>query len=289
MLGLLEQVEAVAAVASARILQLRGAGDGWVNKADGSPVTEADRQAEDLILQRLATLLPGIPIVAEECVGENGVPDVMGGRFFLVDALDGTKEFIKGATDFTVNIALIEAGKPVLGVVAAPARGELYSGIAGEGAWRTVLSALGQRGPRHAINVRQPVEKLVAVTSASHMTPSTRDLLDQLPNLEIVSVGSSLKFCLIASGAADIYPRLGRTMQWDTAAGDAVVRAAGGRTLERGFAPLAYGPRPGGTHPFENPEFISVGQLSTLRESQLAASGCLLDDVSDCRVSRTLD
>lgn len=275
MLGLLEQVEAIAAVAGARILELRGAGDGWEQKVDGSPVTKADRQAEDLILKGLVPLVPGIAIVAEESCGEHGAPSVLGSRFILVDALDGTKEYIKGSTDFTVNIALIEAGRPVLGVVAAPARGELYSGAAGKGAWRMALSASGQRGPRHAIEVRQSSERLVAVASASHMTPTTAILLDQLPNMEIVSVGSSLKFCLIASGVADIYPRLARTMQWDTAAGDAVVRAAGGRTLVRGFGSLGYGPRSDCSHPFENPEFISVGKLSAVRQAQLAASGCL--------------
>jgi 3'(2'), 5'-bisphosphate nucleotidase len=270
---MLERLEAIAVEAGALILSMRDAGVGWRMKDDGSPCTEADRRGEDVIVEGLEALALGRAIVAEERTSDHGVQDVGSGAFFLVDALDGTKEYIKGSTDFTVNIALIEGGVPVLGVVAAPARGELYSGIASEGAWRRTVSAAGPLGERQPINARAPAESLVAVASASHLTPATTNLLDALSVTHRVSAGSSLKFCLVASGVADIYPRLGRTMQWDTAAGDAVVRAAGGTTFVRGASVLGYGPRQGGTHPFENPEFIVVGRKSRSMLPRLKAAG----------------
>jgi 3'(2'), 5'-bisphosphate nucleotidase len=276
MKALLTELEAVATSAGHRILEMRASGTGWQIKADGSPVTDADHVAEDMILERLQQLCPAISIIAEERSG-NGLSDLSTNeKFFLVDALDGTKEYIRGVDGFTVNIALIENGAPVLGVVAAPARGEVYSGALGLGAWRTHHATTGDAAKRNEICVGPPRDRWVAVCSASHMTPATKQLLDALPIVRQVAIGSSLKFCLVASGQADFYPRLGRTMQWDTAAGDAVVRAAGGHTLVREQKPLAYGPRALASHPFENPEFIVIGSQTPADMQQLSNAGWLV-------------
>lgn len=218
-------------------------------KSDGSPVTEADARAEALILAGLARLSPGTPVVAEEAVAAGHVPSV-GGEFWLVDPLDGTREFISRNGEFTVNIALVRGGVPVLGVVYAPAVDALYEGVHGLGAARILA------GSRQPIAVRRPPpEGLTVVASRSHgdMDQISRFLGGQTV-ASLLQVGSSLKLCRIAEGAADLYPRLGRTMEWDIAAGQAVLEAAGGRveTLDR--VPLRYG-KPG----FENPHFVATG------------------------------
>lgn len=220
------------------------------SKRDASPVTEADERSERLILERLAEVAPGTPVIAEESVEAGRIPEIAGRPFLLVDPLDGTKEFVSRNGEFTVNIALIEDGSPVLGVVHLPVLGETYwRNDAGE-AWRE------RDGARARIHCRAPRDGLVAVASRSHSNPETDEYLSRFPIKERISAGSSLKLCRIAEGVADIYPRIGRTMEWDIAAGHAVLTAAGGRVLTLDDAPLRYG-KPG----FENPPFVARGLL----------------------------
>jgi 3'(2'),5'-bisphosphate nucleotidase len=186
-------------------------------------VTAADLAAEAAILARLTAAFPAVPIVSEETAASHGLSPP--GRFFLVDPLDGTKEFVSRNGEFTVNIALIEMGEPVLGVVLAPAAGRLF--------WTSASGrAMEERdGRRRSLRARKPpAQGLTAAVSRSHLDRETVDFLGRFPIAGKISAGSSLKFCLIAAGEADIYPRFGRTNEWDTAAGDAVLRAAGGRT-----------------------------------------------------------
>ncbi|MBL8352193.1 MAG: 3'(2'),5'-bisphosphate nucleotidase CysQ [Burkholderiaceae bacterium] len=222
-------------------------------KSDASPVTEADERAEAVIVAGLARLTPEIPVVAEEAVAAGQVPQ-LGDRFWLVDPLDGTKEFIGRNGEFTVNIALIERGAPVLGVVFAPAlgpQGRLFAGALGHGAW--VEDANGHR----PIACRAvPSEGLTVVTSRSHGdAASLNAFLAGRKLASTIVTGSSLKLCLVAAGEADLYPRLGRTMEWDIAAGHAVLAAAGGnvRRVADGQS-LTYG-KAG----FENPHFVAAG------------------------------
>jgi 3'(2'), 5'-bisphosphate nucleotidase len=222
------------------------------HKADESPVTAADQAAEAIILERLARAAPGVPVVAEEAAAAGATPQVAA-QFFLVDPLDGTKEFIAGRDEFTVNIALIAQGAPVLGVVGAPALGRLFAGDVSR------FQAFEIRGGRDAsplaLRARpRPPGGPVAVASRSHGSPETEAWLAAAGVAARVSIGSSLKFCLLAAGEADVYPRFGPTMEWDTAAGHAVVAAAGGEVCETDGRPLRYG-KPG----FRNPSFIASG------------------------------
>ena len=218
-------------------------------KADRSPVTDADEEAEKLILAELAAAFPGVPVVAEEEAAAGRVAEV-GSRFFLVDPVDGTKEFVKRGGEFTVNIGEIVDGEPVSGVVFAPAIGRLFVGAVGEGAFE--LSA----GTMRTIAARAPAsDGLVAVSSRSHPDAKTDELLKTLPIKGHTNAGSSLKFCLVAAGEADIYPRAGQTMEWDTAAGHAVLRAAGGKVTNWDGTPFVYG-KPD----FRNGPFIARGR-----------------------------
>ncbi len=238
------------------------------HKADNSPVTVADERAEALILARLADLAPDIPVIAEEAVAAGRIPDIAD-RFFLVDPLDGTKEFLSRNGDFTVNIALIENGIPVTGVVYAPAKGEVYVASKGEGALLgTINPDAGPEDARSLSDFRPikarpvPEDGLVVVASRSHMTDETKAFVNRFEVQELVSAGSSLKFCRVAAGDADLYPRLGRTMEWDTAAGDAVLRAAGGKVLTLDGAPLVYGKRnQADDSDFANPFFVAAGTI----------------------------
>ena len=238
-------------------------------KADASPVTEADTRAERIILEGLGECAPGIPVVAEESAAAGEIPDVAGRPFFLVDPLDGTWEFIGRNGEFTVNVALIEDGVPTVGVVHLPALDETFW-TAGDGvAWRTrggagrigraggtgiAGAAAGAAGGAERIACRRPGAALVAIASRSHRDFETDHFLERFEIAEIVSAGSSLKFCRIAEGAADLYPRLGRTMEWDVAAGHAILSAAGGSVETMDGAPLTYG-KPG----FDNPRFVARG------------------------------
>lgn len=221
------------------------------DKQDDSPVTAADEQAEALILEGLRSLEWQFPVIAEEAHAAGKVPEVKE-CFWLVDPLDGTREFVNRNGEFTVNIALIENGNPLLGVVLAPALGQLYAGSLGNGAF------MEDHAGRRSIQVRDASDSgLDVVASRSHGDASALDLLLKGRKVKsLVSAGSSLKLCLIANGQADIYPRLGRTMEWDIAAGHAVLAAAGGQVQTLSGEPLKYG-----KDGFENPHFVaSSGQ-----------------------------
>jgi len=216
-------------------------------------VTRADEEAEALIVARLTKLSPEIPVVAEEAVAAGAMPRV-GARFFLVDPLDGTKEFLSRNGEFTVNIALIENEAPVCGVVLAPALGRAFAGDVAAGAAFELLPEGGAR----AIRARTaPEEGLTAVVSRSHRDAKTEEFLAHYKIARMVAAGSSLKFCLIAAGEADLYPRHGRTMEWDTAAGHAVLAAAGGSVTQLDGAPFLYGKAAQG---FANPHFVARGR-----------------------------
>lgn len=230
-------------------------------KNDQSPVTLADQEAEKLIIEKLEQAFPGIEIIAEEKMSAaSEAIDVQNQEyFFLVDPLDGTKEFIHKRGEFTVNIAVIYKGEPVLGVVYAPVLGEVYSGYKGGGAYFSRNTDLDNSEPL-VIDAKEPA---IAVASRSHMSEETQQFLDENGIEEFISAGSSLKFCMVASGKADIYPRFGRTMEWDTAAGDAVVRAAGGITVDVDDTALLYG-KQNQSHDsdFANPYFIVRGKAA---------------------------
>jgi 3'(2'), 5'-bisphosphate nucleotidase len=240
------------------IMAVQAADIGARCKPDGSPVCQADLEAEKLILARLAALLPDVTVVAEESFAAGNSAPVPG-RFLLVDPLDGTREFLAGHQDFTVNIALIEGGSPIVGAICAPALGQLY--VAGATAFRADLAADGTQltpGAMKPIATSPvPASGLRAIASRSHMNPPTEEWLRQRPVAELQRAGSSLKFCLIARGDADVYPRIAPTMEWDTAAGHAIVNAAGGCVLGPDGSPLRYGKRDAG---FKNAGFIAWGR-----------------------------
>lgn len=223
----------------------------WRRKADGAPVSRADLLSNGIILPGLGRLAPRLPVVSEEEAGPEaaiGAPD----RYWLVDPLDGTKEFLGGRPDYTVNIALVEAAAPVLGVIYVPAADELFFAVAGGGAWKiaeasAALAGLPAGVPATAAALRLPCrtrtagEAPVAVASRSHPSPETDAFLARHGITRVVNRGSSLKMCAVAEGAADVYPRLAPTCYWDTAAGTAIAREAGCRVLEPlTLDPLAY-------------------------------------------------
>jgi 3'(2'), 5'-bisphosphate nucleotidase len=216
------------------------------NKADGSPVTAADEAAEAVICDGLARLAPAMPVISEEQAAREmpKIPVASPGNaasYFLVDPLDGTREFIAGRDEYTVNIALISAGLPVLGIITAPAVGLTWRGIVGRGAER-IAHADGKSSPPRAIRTRpRPERNLVVLVSRSHLEDRTRAYLDALPYAKSVQCGSSIKFCRIAEGAADLYPRLAPTRDWDIAAGHAILKAAGGDVAAPDGSPLVYG------------------------------------------------
>ena len=235
--GLVDELSIAAREAGEAILTVVRRGFEVESKHDTSPVTEADRAAELVILGALAKAAPGVPVIAEEEVAAGRIP-AHDDTYFLVDPLDGTKEFVRGGDDYTVNIGLIEKGVPRLGVVFAPATGRLHGGCVGEGAW------LDEGGGRRPIRVRERGESLTAVASKSHLNQATIDYLEAaVGTCGYLSIGSSLKFCIVAEGKADIYPRLSPTSEWDTAAGHAVLLAAGGLVDGPDGGPLAYGKR----------------------------------------------
>lgn len=246
--GLVEALVELAERAGEEILVVYAADAASTRKSDGSPVTEADTRAEQVILAGLADLAPETPVVAEEQAAAGTIPDVSGGSFWLVDPLDGTKEFLSRNGEFTVNIALVEDGVPVLGVVHLPALGSTYIGSP-DGAVRR-----DERGERR-LRVRPvPADGYDVLTSRSHSDQATEDFLSAITVRERISAGSSLKLCRVAEGAADLYPRMGRTMEWDIAAGHAVVLAAGGIVCRLDGERLTYG-KPG----FDNPAFVAYG------------------------------
>jgi 3'(2'), 5'-bisphosphate nucleotidase len=227
------------------IEEIRRRGCAAMAKADRSPVTEADHAAEALLVAALAQIDPGAQVVGEEaCAAAGGAP-ATGARFWLIDPLDGTKSFIEGADDYSVNVGLIEDGAPVLGLLLAPATG--------------VLWAEAEVGPRRAIRARPLARPPAAVTSRSHLDARTRAYVEAIPGCGAVASGSSLKFCVLAEGQADVYPRFSPTSEWDTAAGHAILRAAGGEVFAPDGRPLAYG-KPG----CRNGGFLALGDPAAL-------------------------
>jgi len=236
-LRLLDDLAEAAREAGEAILEIVRRGFEVEAKRDSSPVTDADRAAELIILAALARAAPDIPVIAEEEVAAGRIP-AHDQTFFLVDPLDGTKEFVRGGDEYTVNIGLIEDGVPRLGVVFAPATQRLHGGCVGKAAW------VDDEAGRCEIRTRQPGDQLTAVASKSHLDQATIDYLDQaVGSSDYVAVGSSLKFCIVAEGKADIYPRASPTSEWDTAAGHALLLAAGGLVDAPDGSALRYGKR----------------------------------------------
>ncbi len=255
--SLLERLMVAALAAGKDIMAVHSAGPHVTYKNDCSPVTEADQRAEETILACLAQDFPAIPVVAEEAAAAGRVPDA-GNEFFLVDPLDGTKEFIGGKQDFTVNIALIRNGAPVAGVVYAPALGVMWTGRDDIAEKVHVAEDYTLLAP-HPIRCRAHPPLPVAVISRSHCNAKTEAFVAENGLIDSISIGSSLKFCMVAEGAADVYPRFGRTMMWDTAAGDAVLRAAGGITLDMAGLALRYEIDMAAPDALANPDFIAWG------------------------------
>ena len=255
---LIDGMVEAALCAAGKILDIYDADFRVEIKGDRSPVTEADQAAEQIVAQHLTAIASDIPIVAEEAAAAGNIPPISD-QFFLVDPLDGTKEFISRNGEFTVNVALIRDGLPVLGVIYAPVLGCLFAGQVGKKAWRAdVPDPRVSHGldNRRSIAVRDAGQRLDVLGSRSHCTPETDRFLEGIRLGEKKCIGSSLKFCLLASGEADLYPRLGRTMEWDTAAGDAILTAAGGLVQTLDGNRLRYG-KVDQSLPFENPHFIA--------------------------------
>ena len=247
--SLLDSLHMIAVRAGQEIMTIYNTDFDVEVKGDDSPVTQADKLAENLITQAIREeVTDKYPIIGEEAFSDGQAPELDGGPFWLVDPLDGTKEFVKKTGEFTVNIALIDLGKPVVGVVHTPVSGNVFMG--------SPLGAFADLGNGPAqINCRTfPPEGLTAMVSKSHKTPETDEYLSQYTIREETGAGSSLKFCMIARGLADIYPRLGRTMEWDTAAAHAVLKAAGGSVCDLDGNELTYG-----KEGFDNPHFVAKG------------------------------
>jgi 3'(2'), 5'-bisphosphate nucleotidase len=250
----------IASQAGEFIMSIYAAAPQIQTKADGSPVSEADIGAERLIRERLHQVLPDVPLLAEESFDpkqQTAMPE----RFLLVDPLDGTREFINRNGEFTVNIAEIEGGRAVRGVVFAPAKNRLFFGERETGAFEIATVAGTSPDFAKATSIvarRAPSDGLVAVASRSHRDAKTEEYLAHYPVKDFVTAGSSLKFCLVAAGEADIYPRHGRTMEWDTAAGQAVLEAAGGSVKTIDGRPFIYGKT---DERFANPFFVARGAI----------------------------
>ncbi len=236
---LIDGLTATSISAATAVLRLRG--DGGVRiKTDGSPLTAADEAAEAAIRDGLMHLVPTLPIISEEGA-EREMPTAKSASYFLVDPLDGTREFIAGRDEYTVNIAIVADGAPILGIVTAPALGLIWRGIVGHGAERLRFSGNKASAPE-AIHTRsRPEHGLVVMVSRSHLDQRTQDYLAGLPGAQPVPCGSSVKFCRLAEGTADLYPRFGPTRDWDIAAGHAVLAAAGGSVVDPDGAALVYG------------------------------------------------
>lgn len=258
--SLVRELSELVACAARAILAFNARAVGTRCKEDASPVTEADEAADAVLGEGLARLLPGIPVVSEEGPRPAGA---LGAAFILVDPLDGTREFIAGRAEYTVNVAVIIDGRPVLGIVAAPALGLLWRGAAGASAERLTLDPAEGLGRAEPIHTRARADGFVALVSRSHLDPRSAELLARLPVAETLACGSSLKFCRIAEASADLYPRLAPTSEWDIAAGDAVLTAAGGIVLGLDGAPLRYGHVAEG---FRVPGFVAWGDRHAAKQ-----------------------
>jgi 3'(2'), 5'-bisphosphate nucleotidase len=227
-------------------------------KPDRSPVTVADELSEATILQGLAQLLPGIPVISEESAPDRPVAG-LDKSFLIVDPLDGTREFIAGRDEFTVNLAIVTRGVPIAGIIAAPERGQVWRGVVGEKAERLRLLADGADDARAIHTRRWPDHGAIATISRSHFDGATDTFLSSLGPITRQAAGSAIKFCQVAEGAADIYPRLATTCEWDVAAGHALVVAAGGKVMSPQGQPLAYGRA---TDNFRVPAFMAWGDAA---------------------------
>ncbi|HEU0070642.1 MAG TPA: 3'(2'),5'-bisphosphate nucleotidase CysQ [Alphaproteobacteria bacterium] len=252
--ALIDPLAALARRAGDEVMRVYEAGFTVKAKADDTPVTEADEAAEAVILPRLAELLPGVPAISEEDAAKGNCPPLNGTRFWAVDPLDGTKEFIRRTGEFSVNIGLIDGGRPALGIIYAPVTRMLYAATGPGTAFR---QADGR--PREAIAARTaPADGLVVLASRSHDNyQALRDKLASLHVRERRKLGSSLKFCLIAEGEADLYLRYGPTSEWDTAAGQAILEAAGGNVTQLDGSAMIYGKA---GEKFINPSFVAQGR-----------------------------
>lgn len=261
--GLLEPLTALVVKAGAAILGVNRAAMRVDGKQDGSPVTEADLAADRIIADGLAQLAGDVPTLSEERTGLASPP--FQGSFFLIDPLDGTKEFVAGRDEFTVNLALVTSGVPLLGIVSAPALGLLWRGIVGRGAERVRFdgATIGAAEPIRTRKLPAQGEPWIAAVSRSHGDPKSEAFIDHRPNAVRKTCGSAVKFGRIAEGSADIYPRFGPTCEWDVGAGAAVVTAAGGRVTDGKGGELRFGER----HDtgFIIPEFIAWGDPQAAR------------------------
>jgi 3'(2'), 5'-bisphosphate nucleotidase len=250
---LMDDLTSIVARAAEAILALEKRSDART-KADGSPVTAADEAAEAIICEGLRRLSPGLPIISEEQAERPGLTE--SGSYFLVDPLDGTREFIAGRDEYTVNVALMTERVPQLGVICAPATGTIWRGNVGQGADRIERAASGKPVP---IRVRpQPADDVIVMASRSHLDPHTQAFLKALPcRATMMQIGSSVKFCWIADGKADLYPRLAPTHDWDIAAGHAILQAAGGSVMRPDGSPIVYG-----TKELLIPAFVGRGGIT---------------------------
>ena len=227
--------------AATEVIRIQNAPPATRQKSDGTPVTAADEASEAILLEGLAQLLPGMPVISEEA---GGPAIVAGSTFVLIDPLDGTREFVAGRDEFTINLAIISDGRPLAGWIAAPAHKRIWRGIAGQGAKRLHLSPGAPAGEAECVQIRtRKAERggLIALVSRSHADAESEAFLARFPNVKKIACGSAIKFCRLAEGGGDIYPRLGPTSEWDVAAGDALLNAAGGRVTDPQGAPLVYG------------------------------------------------
>ncbi len=253
--GLLDDLTAIIARACAVIRKIAAEGVAQRLKADQSPVTPADEASEAIILDGLSRLLPGMPVVAEE-MASRGARPTLGASFLVVDPLDGTKEFIAGSDQFTVNVGIVTQGTPVAGVIAAPNRGLIWRGVVGHKAERLRLLPDCAERPEPIHARRWPAQGAVAVMSRSHLDADTQAFLVRLEPIARQPSGSAIKFCQLAEGAADVYPRLSTVCEWDVAAGQALLTAAGGVVVTPQGGPLAYGRV---AENFRVPAFIAWG------------------------------
>lgn len=262
---LLDDTTNLVSRAAAAVLAAIAGGLDTRAKSDESPVTRADMAAQGVLTDGLTRLMPGVPLVSEEAVDE--APAELGATFWLVDPVDGTKELIAGRDEYTINVALLRDGVPWLGIVAAPARGEIWRGVVGHGAEFLKLAPgrrVAQADQRTPIHTRpRPAGRMVAACSRSHPDPKSEALLAEFGDVSKIDCGSALKFCRIAEGAADLYPRLGTTCEWDIAAGHAVVVAAGGAVVTPQGTTLPYGQA---DKAFRVPGFVAVGDLALLKQ-----------------------
>jgi 3'(2'), 5'-bisphosphate nucleotidase len=256
-LRLIDEVTSIVSRAAAAILGIERSDLDVRAKDDRSPFTAADEASQAVLGEGLARLLPDLPMISEEAVAS--WPERLGETFLLVDPLDGTREFVAGRDEYAINVALVSGRVPLLGIIAAPARGEVWRGVVGHGAEILRLAPgmiAAQASARRPIRTRARPRDMIAMVSRSHLDPRSEAFLARLGTAERVACGSALKFCRVAEGAADVYPRLAQTSEWDVAAGHALVAAAGGTVVNPQGTALTYG---GAAQRFLVPGFVCWG------------------------------